>query len=140
MHGFSRRVAVVVLGVVLALTMLGGCGGDELTSEERLCDSLSGLDGATAALGELSLDSTQIEVRQTVEDFVGAVQNVAGDVGEVVESDVDAIEKSFDGLAAQLGGLPDDATIAETVAEVQQALPQLRTALDQILGSVDCSG
>jgi hypothetical protein len=139
MHGFSRRFVLVVLGAVLAASALGGCGGDELTPEQQLCESLSELDGATAALGELSLGSTRSEVEQTVDDFLTAVQDVAGDVGAVVGSDVDAVQQSFDGFATQLGSLPDDATIAETIAEVQQALPQLQTALDQIVGSVDCS-
>jgi hypothetical protein len=139
MRGFSRRVVLVVAGAVLTVATLGGCGGDELTAEEQLCDSLAELEGATAALGELSLDSTRGEVEQTVDDFIGALQAVAGDVGVVVESDVDAVQGSFDGLATQLGSLPPDATIAQTITEVQQALPQLRTALDEILGSVDCS-
>jgi uncharacterized protein YdbL (DUF1318 family) len=140
MRRFSRWVVPAVLFGLLAVFTLGGCGGSEPTAQEQLCDSVAGLDDAAAALGALSLDSTRGEVQQTVDGFVGAVQDVAADVGAVVESDVDVVQESFDGLATQLGSLPENATVGETVAVVQRALPQLRTALDGLGSAVDCGG
>jgi hypothetical protein len=140
MRRYSRCVVRTVLSGLLAVFILGGCGGSEPTAQEQLCDSMAELDDAAAALGALRVDDTRVEVQEAVDGFVGALQNVAADVGAVVESDVDAVQESFDGLATQLGSLPDNATVGETMAAVQQALPQLRAALDGLVSAVDCGG
>ena len=140
MVGLSRRLVLAVLSGLLAVLVLGGCGGSEPTAEEQLCDSMAELDDAAASLAALRVDDTRVEVQQTVDGFVSAVQNVAANVGAVVESDVNTVQESFDGLATQLGSLPENATVGETVAVVQQALPQLRAALAGLVNAVDCGG
>jgi hypothetical protein len=133
-------VTASLVGALLLLCGVSGCGGNAPSTESELCDSVSRLQDATAALGTLSLDSTRTDVRQAVNGLLASVEDVTDDLGGVAQSDVAAVRESFAVLSAQLRSLPDDASLSETVAAVQRAAPALDAALEQVLDGVDCGG
>jgi len=136
----------VLLAACLAQAVLAGCGngnGNGLSSvspQQRLCDSLGELRASANELRGLSRDSTRAEVQQSVDGLQIALENVSDSVGGVLRSNVDTIERSLDRLSAQIGSLPADAPVGDVVATVQQSIPALRSAVDQVLGGADCSG
>lgn len=132
----------MLLAACLAQAVLAGCGGGStsLSPQQQLCDSVSELRTSANELRGLSLDSTRAEVQQSVDGFLIALENVSDSVGGVLQSNVDTVEKSLDQLSAQLGSLPDSASIGDVVAAVQQSIPALRAAIDEVLAGVDCSG
>jgi hypothetical protein len=132
--------AVPLAAVLVVLSLVSGCGGSSTSADSELCDSVARLQDAASALGGLGLSSTRDEVRQVVDEVLVAVGDVADDLGAVAQSDAAAVRASFAGLSAQLRSLPDDATLAEAVAAVQQAAPALQAALTQVLDGVDCGG
>ena len=134
----GRGTAVLLAGLV-AQALLTGCGGSsQLTPQEQLCDSISDLQASAADLERLSLDSTRAEVQQSIDGFLTALGNVSSDVGGVLESNADTIEQSLNQLSSNIGNLPDDASIGEVVAAVQQSIPALRAAINEVLSGAGC--
>jgi hypothetical protein len=134
----GRGMAVLLAGLV-AQALLTACGGSStLTPQEQLCDSISDLQASAADLERLSLDSTRAEVQQSIDGFLTALGNVSNDVGGVLESNVDTIEQSLNQLSSNIGNLPDNASIGEVVAAVQQSIPALRAAINEVLSGADC--
>jgi phage-related protein len=129
----------MLLATCLAQALLVGCGGSSApTAQEQLCDSISDLKSSAADLQRLSLDSNRAEVQQSIDGFLTALGNVSDDVGGVVESNVDTIEKSLNQLSSNIGSLPDNASIAAVVTAVQQSIPALRAAVNEVLSGADC--
>jgi hypothetical protein len=135
------RGLVLLLAGCLAQALLVGCGGGSqtLTAQQQLCLSVSDLKASAVALSRLDLDSTRAEVQQSVDGLLIALGNVSDDVGRALESNVDTIERSLDQLSSNIGSLPDNASIGDLVAAVQQSVPALRAALNEVLSGVDCS-
>jgi len=135
----GRGMAVLLAGLV-AQALLTGCGGgsSSLTPQEQLCDSISDLQASAADLERLSLDSNRAEVQQSIDGLLTALGNVSNDVGGVLESNVDTIEQSLNQLSSNIGSLPDNASIGEVVAAVQQSIPALRAAINEVLSGADC--
>ena len=143
MRRISGRGVVVLLAACLAQALLVGCGGggsEALTPQQQLCNSISDLKASAAALERLSLDSTRAQVQQSVDGFLTDLGNVADDVGAVLGSNANTIKKSLDQLSSNIGNLPDNASIGEVIAAVQQSIPALRAAVNQVLNGADCSG
>ena len=138
--GRGRRGLAVLFAACLAQALLVGCGGgsSSLTPQEQLCDSVSDLQASAADLQRLSLESSRADVQQSIDGFVTALGNVGDDLGGVVTSNVDTIEKSLNQLSSNLGSLPDNASIGDVVAAVQQSIPALRAAISEVLSGVDC--
>jgi hypothetical protein len=134
----GRGMAVLLAGLV-AQALLTACGGSSaLTPQEQLCDSISDLQASAADLERLSLDSPRAEVQQSIDGFLTALGDVGSDVGAALESDVDTVEQSLNQLSSNIGNLPDDASIGELVAVVQQSIPALRAAINEVLSGADC--
>ena len=131
----------MLFATCLAQALLVGCGGgssSSLTPQEQLCDSIGDLKASAADLESLSLQSSRGEVQQSIEGFLTALGNVSDDVGGVITSNADTIEKSLNQLSSNLGSLPDNASIGDVVAAVQQSIPALRAAINEVLSGVDC--
>lgn len=136
----GRGVAVLLAGL-LAQALLTGCSsGSTPSAQQQLCQSISELKAAVADMRRLSLDSTRAEVQQSVDGLLNALGNVSDNVGGVLQSNVNTIENSLDEVSSQLGSLPDNASIGDVVAAVQQSIPALQAATQQVTSSVDCSG
>lgn len=131
-----------LLAACLAQAVLAGCGNGatSVSPHQQLCDSLSELRASVNELRGLGRDSTRAEVQQSVDGLQIALENVGDSVGGVLRSNVDTIERSLDRLSAQIGSMPANAPVGDVVATVQQSIPALRTAVDQVVGGVDCSG
>ena len=131
----------MLFATCLAQALLVGCGGgssSSLTPQEQLCDSIGDLKASAADLESLSLQSSRGEVQQSIDGFLTALGNVSDDVGGVITSNADTIEKSLNQLSSNLGSLPDNASIGDVVAAVQQSIPALRAAINEVLSGVDC--
>jgi hypothetical protein len=132
----------MLLATCLAQALLVGCGGGSSTptAQEQLCDSISDLKASAADLQRLSLDSNRADVQQSIDGFLTALGNVSDDVGGVLQSNADTIEKSLNQLSSNIGNLPDNASIGEVIAAVQQSIPALKAAVNEVLSGAGCSG
>ena len=141
MWRISCRGMAVLLAGLLTQALLAGCGGgsETLSPQQQLCDSITDLQASAADLERLSLDSTRAEVQQTIDGFLTALGNVSENVGGVLQSNVDTIEKSLNQLSSNIGSLPDNASIGDVVAAVQQSVPALRAAINEVLSGADCN-
>jgi hypothetical protein len=137
---FRRPHAALLLAAVLSVALLAGCAGSSPSAESQLCRSADSVQDAASQVRSLGPDSTLAEVRQAINNLLVGVRNVAGDAAGVVQSDLSGIQQSFDNFSAQMSRLPDNATAAEMVAALQQALPALRAAMQEVLSGVDCGG
>jgi hypothetical protein len=142
----ARSVALLLAGG-LALAALGGCGGGSEPSgsappsaQTRLCTSADELDAAASRLGDLGVESTRDQVEQAIDGFVVAIADVTDDLGAVGGAGVAAIQQSFESVSDELENLPGDATIADELSTIRQAVPAMQAALDQALSGVDCDG
>lgn len=133
----------MLLATCLTQALLAGCGGESsesLTPQQQLCDSITDLKASAADLERLSLDSSRAEVQQSIDGFLTALGDVSKNVGGVLESNADTVEKSLNQLSSNIGKLPDNASIGQVVAAVQQSIPALRAAVNEVLNGADCNG
>jgi hypothetical protein len=145
-----RAGAAVVMAGAMGMALLSGCGGATPSSEAQppkaqspetqVCQSLNALQTVASEMGALSLSTSRAEVQQSVDGLLIAVGNVADDVSGALGSDIEALQRQLQNLSADLGSLPDGASVADAVAVVQRALPGLQAALGQFLDGADCDG
>ncbi len=139
--GRGRRGLAVVIVTCLAQVLLVGCGGSSTpTAQEQLCNSITDLKASAADLERLSLDSSRTEVQQSVDGFLTALRKVSDNVGGVLKANANTIEKSLNQLSSNIGNLPDNASIGDVVAAVQQSIPALKAAVNEVLSGADCNG
>jgi hypothetical protein len=129
----------MLLATCLMQALLAGCSGSTPTAEDQLCESITVLKASAADLERLSLTSTRAEVQQSIDGLLTSLGDVGDNVGGVLKSNVDTVEKSLDQLSSNIGSLPDSASIGDVVAAVQQSIPALRAAVNEVLSGADCS-
>jgi hypothetical protein len=135
----ARTWAVVPLVVVAAAVASCGGGAAETVDAALLCDDIAVLDEAIQAFEDLVPATASVgdyrEAWDTIED---AYQVVVADREALAEQSANSLSEAHDDLSASIGELPDDANMAEAVADLQPEIEALRSAHDSVTIENEC--
>ncbi|ANC31002.1 hypothetical protein [Isoptericola dokdonensis] len=127
---------------VLAAGALTACSSD--TPEENSADACSSWTAYTAAVDDLvavlSSETPTVGEVQDARDAVGDAYSDLEDAAEDVAADrTSELEDAWDGLESALGDVPDDDTLSEARASLQEEATGVRTAADGLNAELGCS-
>ncbi len=108
-------------------------------SRAEVCNNLTELDMAVNNLARIGPQSTvgelkqaQNQVGETYDKFMDSAKSYAKPQAENLENMVDELEKSAQDI-------PDNATLAQARATIQEDVTQIRMAADQLGQKLDCT-
>ena len=135
----SRPWAVAPLRVVaLAVASCGG-GAAETVDAALLCDDIAVLDESIQAFEDLVPATASVEdYREAWDTIEDAYQVVVADRDALAEQSANSLAEAHDDLSTAIGDLPDDANMAEAVADLQPEVDALRTAHDSVTIENEC--
>ena len=135
----SRPWAVAPLLVVaLAVASCGG-GAAETVDAALLCDDIAVLDESIQAFEDLVPATASVEdYREAWDTIEDAYQVVVADRDALAEQSANSLAEAHDDLSTAIGDLPDDANMAEAVADLQPEVDALRTAHDSVTIENEC--
>jgi hypothetical protein len=126
-----RKLTLLGL-VILLLPLLAGCGTTVDSAKADFCDDLGAFGQSLAGLRDLHAGST----KEDLQDAIGAAEQTWEDVkdsGSKLENvQLDAVEDAFDDLKNAIQDIPDDATLAEALADVKGAAVTMLSEILQI--------
>jgi predicted nucleic acid-binding Zn-ribbon protein len=124
---WSVSVAIAVLG------MASGCGDDDPSAEEQVCDARTELRGAlddvAADLGDAN--EALSEVGDAYDDLVAAVDDLAQEEREALAPEVDAFE-------SDIAALQDAQNLEELGAGLDAVLSQAQVIYDDVTDTASC--
>lgn len=138
LHGMHRRWFLVSL---LLAAVLAGCSQNLPgmgAVQQRACEPLTNLDATIDQFAGISADVTVGDVRQIKAEVDGVVSLLRTANQALNATAVEELLTSYDGFAATIEGLPDDQPIGDSLAEIQTAVQQVQTTLDQAIAGLNC--
>jgi hypothetical protein len=135
----ARRI-VLGSALTVALVMGAACGGSVTDAAQQLCTDLTELDStvdqiagsvdpATVTVGDVQDGLSQLESQVT------AVQDSEAELGDEVKS---ALRSAFDDFQGAVADIPEDSTLADAGADVEQARTEFQQAWTSVLGELNC--
>jgi len=127
--------------LLVASTALASCGGGaaETVDPALLCDDIAVLDESIQALEDLVPATATVEdYRDAWDTIEDAYQVVVADREALAEQSANSLAEAHDDLSTAIGDLPDDANMAEAVADLQPEIDALRTAHDSVTIESEC--
>jgi len=122
----------------MALASCGG-GAAETVDAALLCDDIAVLDESIQAFEDLvPATATVDDYREAWDTIEDAYQVVVADRDALAEQSADSLAEAHDDLSTAIGDLPDDANMAEAVADLQPEIDALRTAHDSVTIENEC--
>jgi hypothetical protein len=138
----KRYGIIVVSSLFLVLLSIGaGCTTQQSApqAEAQLCQDLGQLDAALAQLEDITRTSTIGELKAAEENVTKAMQQVRESGQAVAEARTRELDTAYQNLENGIRAIPDDATIAEGRASIQEELAAVRTAERQLKTDARCA-
>jgi len=134
-----RRHRTLVVGTVLGLVALAGCGDDEPSAQEQYCEAGESLESSVAALANLDL------IAGGTDSLTAATDSVKDDLSELSDTasdaaadDVDALKQSVDDLSSAISDLGGEIS-TENASAVAAAVANVGTAAQAVYATLsDC--
>lgn len=124
--------------VVLMLLPLASCGNSVDRAKENFCSDLAAFSQSLAGLREIGPGSTKGDLQDAAKDTQKAWGNLKDSAGKLEDVQIDGVEDAFGDLQNSIQDIPDDATLAEKLAEVKDAVVATLGEIEQITTTV-CS-
>jgi hypothetical protein len=134
----STRLRWVVPVAIAVLGIASGCGDDEPSAEEQVCDAQSELRGAlddvvsdlqAANLGDAN--EALAEAGDALDELVAAVEDLAQEEREALAPEVDALE-------SDIAALQDAEDLDELGAGLDSVLSQAQVIFDDVTETASC--
>ena len=131
----------VVATLVIAGAAMASCGGGaaETVDAALLCDDIAVLDESIQALEDLVPATASVEdYREAWDTIEDAYQVVVADREALAETSANSLTEAHDDLSAAVDDLPDEANMADAIAELQPEIDALRSAHDSVTIENEC--
>ena len=134
----TRMLRWSLVAVVAVTGMAAGCGDDEPSAEEQVCDARTELrdsldqvatDVTSANFGDASDDLTQ--VREAFDGLTAAVDDLA-------QEERDELSPQVDALKSDITALTDAQSLDEVQTGLATVVSQAGTIYDDIASTLDC--
>ena len=124
---------MLLLGlVVLLLFPLVSCGTTVDSAKADFCDDLGAFGQSLAGLRGINAGSTKDDLQDATKDAQKAWDNLKDSASKLEGVQLDAVEDAFDDLKDSIQDVPDDATLAEGLADVKGAAVATLSEIVQI--------
>ena len=110
-----------LFSLIVLLPLLGGCGTTVESAKADFCDDLDVFSQSLGGLRDLHVGSTKDDLQSALGDADQAWQNVKDSAGKLEDVQLDALEGAFGDLKDAVRDIPDDASLAEALANVKDA-------------------
>ena len=130
---------VLLLGVaVLLLLPLASCRTSVDSAKEDFCTDLDAFRQSLAGLREIGVGSTKEDLQDTVKDTQTAWSDLKDSASKLEGVQLDAVEDAFGDLQDSIQDIPDDASLAEKLAQVREAVAATLGEIEQI-ATTECN-
>ena len=124
---------MLLLGlVVLLLVPLVSCGTTVDSAKADFCDDLGAFGQSLAGLRGINAGSTKDDLQDATKDAQKAWDNLKDSASKLEDVQLDALEDAYGDLKASIRDIPDDATLAEALANVKDAAVAMLGEIVQI--------
>jgi len=140
----TSSVPMVICMVVVAV-LLAGCAnlpGQGIVKDAvqvAICESLDSLGVAMAQIDEISADSTTADVKALIGALDAPVQAARSAAEKLNRPELDALFSSYDDLTGKINDLQEGAKLDQAAEEVQNAVGDMQSAVDNASDSMKCS-
>jgi len=118
--------------IALLLPLLAGCGTTVDSAKADFCDDLGAFGQSLAGLRDLHAGSTKEDLRDAIGAAEQAWEDVKDSGSKLEDVQLDAVEDAFGDLKNAIQDIPDDATLAEALADVKGAAVTMLSEILQI--------
>ena len=112
--------------------LLGGCGTTVESAKADFCSDLDAFSQSLGGLRDLHVGSTKDDLQNALGDADQAWQDVKDSAGKLEDVQLDALEDAFGDLKDSIRDIPDDASLAEALANVKDAAVTMLSEIVQI--------
>ncbi|MCI0439730.1 MAG: hypothetical protein L0177_11465 [Chloroflexi bacterium] len=136
----SSYKVVAWLGAVLGLLALAvGCSSPSpAEAEAALCNDLALFEQSVGNLTNISIHSNVGELKTARNEIQGAFDNLKESAAEVSNDRVDELIDAFENLAVAINNLPNETTIPDAAASLQEEVAAVTAARQGLGDAVDC--
>ena len=118
--------------VILLLPLLAGCGTTVDSAKADFCSDLDAFSQSVGGLRDLHAGSTKEDLQGAIGDADQAWQDLKDSASKLEDVQLDALEAAYGDLKASIRDIPDDATLAEALANVKDAAVAMLSEIVQI--------
>ena len=118
--------------VILLLPLLAGCGTTVDSAKADFCSDLDAFSQSVGGLRDLHAGSTKEDLQGAIGDADQAWQDLKDSASKLEDVQLDALEAAYGDLKASIRDIPDDATLAEALANVKDAAVAMLGEIVQI--------
>jgi hypothetical protein len=130
----ARRLAGILIPLVLTGSLVGACGGDE---QSAVCDDVDALRTSVSSLQAFDIYDTNVlsDLTVVLDQIRSEVQQLAEDSSTEYAEEIDVVQGSIDDLeasakaAADAPTAPSLSTLADDVKAFSAAFKDLRAAV-----------
>jgi hypothetical protein len=128
-------------GVSVAVALLGiasGCGDDEPSAEEQVCDAQSELRGA---LDDVVADLQAANLGDANEDLAeagDALDELVAEVEDLAQEEREALAPEVESLESDIAALQDAQDLDELGAGLDAVLSQAQVIFDDVIETASC--
>jgi len=126
-----RKLTLLGL-VILLLPLLAGCGTTVDSAKADFCDDLGAFGQSLTGLRDLHAGSTKEDLQDAIRAAEQAWEDVKDSGSKLENVQLDAVEDAFGDLKNAIQDIPDDATLAEALADVKGAAVTMLSEIVQI--------
>jgi hypothetical protein len=113
---------------------------DYLVEDGRRCSDLTTLREDLASLGDISLDTTIDNLRDTGQQIVDDANAALESAGDVAEARDDALQGARADFDLAMGGMSADDSIAEFLESLRESLTAPDAAQAKLFSNLGCQG
>jgi hypothetical protein len=118
--------------VILLLPLLAGCGTTVDSAKADFCSDLDAFSQSVGGLRDLHAGSTKEDLQGAIGDADQAWEDLKDSASKLEDVQLDALEDAYGDLKASIRDIPDDATLAEALANVKDAAVAMLSEIVQI--------
>ena len=118
--------------VILLLPLLAGCGTTVDSAKADFCSDLDAFSQSVGGLRDLHAGSTKEDLQGAIGDTDQAWEDLKDSASKLEDVQLDALEDAYGDLKASIRDIPDDASLAEALANVKDAAVAMLSEIVQI--------
>ena len=118
--------------VIVLLPLLAGCGTTVDSAKADFCTDLGAFSQSLGGLRDLHAGSTKEDLQNALGDADQAWEDLKDSASKLEDVQLDAVEDAFGDLKDSVRDIPDDASLVEALANIQDAAVTMLSEIVQI--------